>query len=151
MEITPEKFVEQYNRCMDWNAELRYFLPVGIIESHEDTRYLLDGFLSTEKITPESYDIYDANIFKSDTPNRYEMEVYSNIECDFVHFWCTIGQSEEEYKEECIKVLYKYVNELYDTAVEEEKKAHQKLEAAKSFSCCMYNLAARNNINIETI
>ena len=148
MEITPEKFVEQYNRCMDWNAELRYYLPIGIIESHEDTRGILDDFLSVEKITPESYDIYDAKVYKDEKSNSYEMQVYSNIDYTFVYFMCTIGQSEKEYKEERIKIIYKYITELYDTAVEEEKKAHIKLEAAKSFSCCMYNLAARNNVNI---
>ena len=148
MEITPEKFVEQYNRCMDWNAELRYYLPIGIIESHKDTQGVLEDFLSIEKITPESYDIYDAKVYESDTPNRYEMQVYSNIDYAFVYFLCTIGQSEKEYKEERIKVVYKYVTDLYNEAVEEEKKAHTKLEAAHSFSCCMYNLAARNNVNI---
>ena len=148
MEITPEKFVEQYNRCMDWNAELRYYLPIGIIEEQKDTRGILDDFLSVEKITPESYDIYDAKVYKDEKSNSYEMQVYSNIDYTFVYFMCTIGQSEKEYKEERIKIIYKYITELYDTAVEEEKKAHIKLEAAKSFSCCMYNLAARNNVNI---
>jgi CRISPR-associated protein Cas8b1/Cst1 subtype I-B len=148
MEITPEKFVEQYNRCMDWNAELRYYLPIGIIESHEDTRAVLDDFLSIEKITPESYDIYDAKVYKDEKSGNYEMQVYSNIDYAFVYFMCTIGQSEKEYKEDRIKVIYKYVTDLYKDAVEEEKKAHTKLEAAHSFSCCMYNLAARNNVNI---
>ena len=76
------------------------------------------------------------------------MQVYSNIDYAFVYFLCVIGQSEKEYKEDRIKVIYKYVTDLYKDAVEEEKKAHTKLEAAGSFSCCMYNLAARNNVNI---
>ena len=148
MEITPEKFVEQYNRCMDWNAELRYYLPIGIIESHEDTRAVLDDFLSIEKITPESYDIYDAEVYKDEKSNCYEMRVYSNIDYVFVYFSCVLDQSEEEYKEDRIRVLNQYVTDLYNDAVKEEKKAHIKLEAAKSFNGCIYNLAARNNINI---
>lgn len=146
MEITPEKFVEQYNRCMDWNAELRYYLPIGIIEEQKDTQGILEDFLSIEKITPELYDIYDAKIIKND--DGYEMQVYSNIDYAFVYFLCAIGQSEKEYKEERIKILNKYVSDLYNEAVDEEKKAHQKLEAAESFNNCLYNLAARNNVNI---
>ena len=148
MEITPEKFVEQYNRCMDWNAELRYYLPIGLIESQEDTRGILDDFLSIEKITPESYDIYDAKVYKDEKSGHYEMQVYSNIDYAFVYFSCALDQSEEEYKEDRIKIINQYVTDLYNEAVNEEKKARKKLEAAKGFNCCMYNLAARNNINI---
>lgn len=148
MEITPEKFVEQYNRCMDWNAELRYYLPIGLIESQKDTRGILDDFLSVEKITPESYDIYDANVYKDEKSGNYEMQVYSNIDYAFVYFLCAIGQSEEEYKEDRIRVINQCVTDLYNEAIDEEKEAHKKLEAAKGFSNCMYNLAARNNVNI---
>lgn len=151
MEITPEKFVEQYNRCMDWNAELRYYLPIGIIEEQEDTRGILDDFLSIEKITPESYDIYDAKVYKDEKSGNCEMEVYSNIDYAFVYFLCDVGQSEEEYKEERIRVINQCVTDLYNKAIDEEKKAHKKLEAAKSFNNWLYNLAARNNINVETI
>lgn len=148
MEITPEKFVEQYNRCMDWNAELRYYLPIGLIESQKDTRGILDDFLSVEKITPESYDIYDANVYKDEKSGNYEMQVYSNIDYAFVYFLCAIGQSEQEYKEDRIRVINQCVTDLYNEAIDEEKEAHKKLEAAKGFSNCMYNLAARNNVNI---
>ena len=148
MEITPEKFVEQYNRCMDWNAELRYYLPIGLIESQKDTRGILDDFLSVEKITPESYDIYDAKVYKDEKSGNYEMQVYSNIDYAFVYFLCAIGQSEQEYKEDRIRVINQCVTDLYNEAIDEEKKAHEKLEAAKGFSNCMYNLAARNNVNI---
>ena len=148
MEITPEKFVEQYNRCMDWNAELRYYLPIGLIESQKDTRGILDDFLSVEKITPESYDIYDATVYKDEKSNSYEMQVYSNIDYAFVYFLCAIGQSEQEYKEDRIRVINQCVTDLYNEAIDEEKEAHKKLEAAKGFSNCMYNLAARNNVNI---
>ncbi len=98
MEITPEKFVEQYNRCMDWNAELRRYLPIELIESQEDTQGILDDFLSIEKITPESYNIHDANVYEDKKPNGYEMRVYSNIDHAFVYFLCTIGQSERNTK-----------------------------------------------------
>lgn len=148
MEITPEKFVEQYNRCMDWNAELRYYLPIGLIESQEDTKYILDDFLSIEKITPESYDIYDAKVYKDKKSGQYEMQVYSNIDYAFVYFLCDIGLSEQEYKEDRIRVINQCVTDLYNEAIDEEKKAHKKLEAAKGFNNCMYNLAARNNVNI---
>ncbi len=148
MEITPEKFVEQYNRCMDWNAELRYYLPIGLIESQKDTRDILDDFLSVEKITPESYDIYDAKVYKDEKSGNYEMQVYSNIDYAFVYFLCAIGQSEEEYKEDRIRVINQCVTDLYNEAIDEEKEARKKLEAAKGFSNCMYNLAARNNVNI---
>ena len=148
MEITPEKFVEQYNRCMDWNAELRYYLPIGLIESQKDTRGILDDFLSVEKITPESYDIYDAKVYKDEKSGNCEMQVYSNIDYAFVYFLCNIEQSEEEYKEDRIRVINQCVTDLYNEAIDEEKKAHKKLEAAKGFSNCMYNLAARNNVNI---
>lgn len=148
MEITPEKFVEQYNRCMDWNAELRYYLPIGLIEEQEDTRGILDDFLSIEKITPESYDIYDAKVYKDEKSGNYEMQVYSNIDYNFVYFLCAIGQSEEEYKEDRIRVINQCVTDLYNEAIDEEKKARKKLEAAKGFNNCMYNLAVRNNVNI---
>ena len=148
MEITPEKFVEQYNRYMDWNAELRYYLPIGLIESQKDTRGILDDFLSVEKITPESYDIYDAKVYKDEKSGNYEMQVYSNIDYAFVYFLCAIGQSEQEYKEDRIRVINQCVTDLYNEAIDEEKEAHKKLEAAKGFSNCMYNLAARNNVNI---
>ena len=95
--FTVQDFVEEYNQLIDWNIEFRKEIDTSWLETKSDAVQLLDGFFSTEKITPEGYDLKNANVFKYEETGRYELQAYSKAKCYTIYFWCTPYMSKEKY------------------------------------------------------
>lgn len=115
MEISVQDFVENYNKCMDWNIELRQRLNTELFSDHETTAEILDSYLSDKKITPENYELSDAVLYMN-SPNHYEMHVYSYLTYHDSYFWTTFGMTKEEYLADRIRVIKRELSrEIADT------------------------------------
>lgn len=90
------EFVEEYNRYIGWNLEVRE--KMGISFGVNDTvDAIVDEYLSTEKITSEEYDIANAVAYEYGDTGTWEIQIYSDKEGRVVYFWCKRGLGREEY------------------------------------------------------
>ncbi len=100
-----QKFIEAYNRCVDWNRELCTNPAIGIAREHPCTRQILDDFVNLEYITPETYDLDNAKIYPCDTPDKYEFQAYSR-ECYCTsYFWVNLKDTKDEYINRRIQLI----------------------------------------------
>lgn len=104
MEKSIQDFVENYNKCMDWNIELRQRLNSELFSDHETTAEILDSYLSDKKITPENYELSCGILYKNG-PDHYELHVYSYLTYHETYFWTTFGQTKEEYLADRIRII----------------------------------------------
>lgn len=115
MKKTVQEFIENYNKCMEWNTDLRQRLHIELFSDHETTAEILDSYLSDKKITPENYELSNAVLYEC-APNHYEMHVYSYLTYHDSYFWTTFGMTKEEYIADRLRVIKKeLLRELDDT------------------------------------
>lgn len=115
MEISIQDFVENYNKRMDWNIELRQRLNAELFSDHETTAEILDSYLSDKKITPENYELSAAVLYEC-SPNHYEMHAFSYCTCHDAYFWTTFGTTKEEYIADRIRIIKRELSrEIADT------------------------------------
>jgi len=139
MKITVQEFVENYNKCMDWNIELRQHLNTELFSDHDTTAEILDNYLSDRKITPENYEIENATIYEN-APDHYEMHVFSYLTYHDSYFWTTFGMTKEEYIDDRLCVIKgKLLRELDDTNIKLDTLAIKK-EKLEQFATSINNL-----------
>lgn len=112
-----QDFVEEYNQLIDWNIEFRKEIDTSWLESKADAVKLLDGFFSTEKITPEGFDLENAKVFKYEDTGRYELQVYSKSTYHTIYFWCTPFMTKEEYINGQIEFVKKEIEKIREEAI----------------------------------
>ena len=112
-----QDFVEEYNQLIDWNIEFRKEIDTSWLESQADAVKLLDGFFSTEKITPEGYDLENAKVFKYEETGRYELQAYSKAKCHTIYFWCTPFMTKEEYINGQIEFVKEEIKKIREEAI----------------------------------
>lgn len=112
-----QDFVEEYNQLIDWNIEFRKEIDTSWLETKPDAVHLLDNFFSTEKITPEGYDLENAKVFKYEDTGRYELQVYNNTKYHTVYFWCTPFMTKEEYINGQIASIKKEIIKIREEAI----------------------------------
>lgn len=128
--ITVEQFIEEYNKCIDWNLEIRKNMNTEALEANPDTARLLDSYISTEKITPEDFDIAYGKVFDCEN-GRFELQVYSRKKYGGVYFWVTRGITKEKYIKERLHLLHREADETYDEVKKEIQKLQPKADAMK--------------------
>lgn len=115
MEKSIQDFVDNYNKCMDWNIELRQRLNSEMFSDHEITAEILDNYLSDKKITPDDYDLSGAVMYMN-SPDHYELHVYSYLTYRETYFWTTFGMTKEEYIADRLRVVQRELSrEIADT------------------------------------
>lgn len=115
MEKSIQDFVENYNKCMDWNIELRQRLNVEQFCDHETIAEILHNYLSDKKITPDNYELSDAVMYMN-SPDHYELDVYSYLTYHETYFWTTFGMTKEEYIADRLRVVQRELSrEIADT------------------------------------
>lgn len=128
MEKSIQDFVENYNKCMDWNIELRQRLNTELFSDHEITAEILDNYLSEKKITPENYDLQGAVMYMN-APDHYELDAYSYLTYHETYFWTTFGMTKEEYIADRLRVVQRELSreiaytdrQLADISIKKEK------------------------------
>ena len=112
-----QDFVEEYNQLIDWNIEFRKEIDTSWLESKADAVKLLDGFFSTEKITPEGYDLENAKVFKYEDTGRYELQAYSKSTYHTIYFWCTPFMTKEEYINGQIEFIKEEIKKIREESI----------------------------------
>ena len=142
--ITIEEFIKHYNQNIDWNLEIRNKLDVETIKSYPVTEDLLDGYLSTKKLTEEDYEWENAQLYKLDkrAPDdkcMYELQVYDFNVYSTMNFWCNPYITKEEYIKNRI--------DLISEEVTRSIKIHQRnIQALERELHCMNTLLQGLNI-----
>lgn len=106
MKKSIKDFVENYNKCMDWNIELRQRLDSELFSDHDTTAEILEDYLSDRKITPENYELSSAVLYENG-PDHYELHVYSYLTYHETYFWTTFGMTKEEYIADRVRIIKK--------------------------------------------
>jgi len=112
-----QDFVEEYNQLIDWNIEFRKEIDTSWLESKADAVKLLDDFFSTEKITPEGYDLENAKVFKYEDTGRYELQAYSKSTYHTIYFWCTPFMTKEEYINGQIEFIKEEIKKIREESI----------------------------------
>lgn len=128
------EFVEAYNQRMDWNAEILKEVQLSLDDCSGDFLHdLLNGYLSQEKITEENYDLDNAEVYDC-IRGQKELQAFSN-ECLRTHyFWCTLGISETEYKNERIAYITSELK-IHKSSLESQIKTLQNELSAVELFC----------------
>ena len=133
MKKTVQEFIENYNKCMDWNAELRQRLNSELFSDHHATAEILDDYLSTQKITYENYEIENATIYEN-APDHYEMHAHSHVTNRGMYFWTTFGMTKEEYIADRLRVIKKKLSVETASTIELLDSLNLKKEKLEQFT-----------------
>lgn len=95
-----KKFVEDYNKRMDWNKDILDSIAINFTKDAVNT--FIDEFLSTDKITEDGYDLEYASIYSYDKDNDgedlNELQVFNNKTYGTTYFWLKPNETESDYK-----------------------------------------------------
>lgn len=103
--ITLEEFIEQYNKHVDWNMEIRDKMDIASLEANPVTKDIVNSYLSGKKMSIDNYDVETAEIYKYEDRGIYELQIYSYESYHTTYFWCNPDISKEEYLKERVDVI----------------------------------------------
>lgn len=119
------EFIEEYNKRMDWNRDILGDLDDTYLSAHPFMKEITDEYLSTGKITEETYDIDNAKIYEYDD-GLLELQAQSKRTYRLTYFWVDPNEDEEQYKakkiEKVLDVLKKNKDEIVGKIKEETSK-----------------------------
>lgn len=103
-----KNFVEEYNKRMDWNKDIRDSLNLDFIPIYTD---IIKDYLSTKKLDEEGYDLDDALFYTYDD-GLMELQAFSNTAYRTHYFWVQPYETDAEksYKAEKIECLKEKIN-----------------------------------------
>ena len=103
-----KKFVEEYNKRMDWNKDIRDSLN---LDFHPIYTNIIKDCLDTEKLDEEGYDLENAAFYTYDD-GLMELQAFSNTAYRTHYFWVQPYETDAEksYKAEKIE----YIKESID-------------------------------------
>jgi len=108
------ELIKQYNRCIDWNIDIRNKLTIDSFLAVDITKEIIEDYLSTKKINPKDYDYNTIESFKLEKADKYELQIYSNITYNTTYFWVCPNETEEEYKTKTIHCINNVLTKLKD-------------------------------------
>lgn len=127
--IRMPEFIEEYNKRMDWNRDILGDLDDAYLSAHPFMKEITDEYLSTGKITEETYDIDNAKIYEYDDEEDFgllELQAQSKRTYRLTYFWVDPNEDEEQYKakkiEKILDVLRKNKDEIVGKIKEETSK-----------------------------
>lgn len=104
-------FVENYNKCMDWNRDILNNLNFEIKYAKD----FVEKYLTTDKIDKDSYDLERAKVYTYEDTGMLEMQAYSYKTYGTQYFWTFPDYTEQSYKEKKINTINKYlIDHLYE-------------------------------------
>lgn len=112
-----KKFVEAYNRNIEWNHEILKG-DVNPDDFRDEARYIIRHYLSTKIITEKEYDLGNAKVYyyTDKHPIKSELQVFNLRTASTYYFWCVENMTEEKYKAERLR----FVNEELDKRRKEQ-------------------------------
>ena len=130
MDEKVKSFVDEYNKRMDWNKDILDGFDLSLLS--DEVRDFLDGYISTEKITEEGYDLERASLYEYGQDDTWagtlELQVFSNKSYRTIYFWMQPVGDENEYKEERIKIIRKEIEKELEKIIPELKRLTEKKE-----------------------
>ena len=115
-----KKFVETYNKHMQWNKEIIKSLGVKNIP-----QVIIENILTTDTITEDGYDLENAKLFvyneNDSLAGTLELQAFSNNSYHTVYFWIHKDYTEEEYKAQKIEKIKDVMNKELDELFEKIK------------------------------
>lgn len=100
-----KKFVEEYNKRMDWNEDIRKSINLDSVPIVRDS-------LSTEKLDEEGYDLENASYYTYDD-GLMELHALSKTAYHTYYFWVKPYEKDAEsvYKTDKIEFIKRSVNQ----------------------------------------
>lgn len=111
-------FVENYNKCMDWNRDI-------LDKFNFDIKYAKDfvkNYLTTDKIDKDSYDLENAKVYTYEDTGMLELQAYSYKSYGTSYFWTFPDYTEQSYKEKKLSVINNYLIERLSELTEKINK-----------------------------
>ena len=104
-----KNFVEEYNKRIDWNKDIRDSLNLDFIPIHTD---IIKDYLAIEKLDEEGYDLENASFYTYDD-GLMELQAFSNTVYRTHYFWVKPYETDAEnsYKAEKIEHIKEKINE----------------------------------------
>lgn len=130
-----EEFVEAYNQMMEWNGEILERVNTVLYDFNniECTRDLIDGYLSTEKITEENCELEDAQIYQLEN-GKLEMQAFKKTALRSTYFYTRIGETKEEYMKTRMDVINRAIRSLQCDISKKLSKLSQDIETLSMFA-----------------
>lgn len=100
-------FVENYNKCMDWNRDILDKLNFDIKYAKD----FVEDYLTTDKIDKDSYDLEHAKVYIYEDKGMLELQAYSYKSYGTYYFWAFPDYTEQSYKEKRLNDINKYLIE----------------------------------------
>ena len=117
------KFIEEYNQCIDWNIELREKMKLTPeVMANGKVDDIISHLIDTEKITSEDFEIDTARVYLYEDSGIHEFQVYSYKIYGTAYFWCKFGMTKEEYFKDRIEHMTKEIDKVYSEAKTEMEK-----------------------------
>lgn len=103
MKDAVKNFVEEYNKRMDWNKDIRDSLNLDFIPIYTD---IIKDYLTTEKLDEEGYNLENA-VFFTYNSGLMELQAFSNTAYRTHYFWVQPYEidAENSYKAHTIKCI----------------------------------------------
>jgi len=131
-QMTLEEFAEKYNRAMDWNRDILKTLDNNITSGSKYMQHIIVDYLYTDKITPETCDFSNYEIFDLNTKyfgkEKKELKIYNYKSYDFTYYYLVPDETEEEYKSRKIDYIVNTVIKHRLEELEEKLKEKSDLE-----------------------
>ena len=104
-----KKFVEENNKRIDWNKDIRDGLNLDPIPIHTD---IIKDYLPIEKLDEEGHDLENASYYTYDD-GLMELQAFSNTAFRTHYFWVHPRETDAEnsYKAEKIEYIKERINE----------------------------------------
>ncbi len=129
MEAEIKNFVEEYNKRMNWNNDIRNTLDMDYINKHEKAKKYIDDYFEIQYLDDKHFDLENAKLYKYDKDDAWagtlELHVFNNKTYCTSYFWVNPSENEEEYKSKKINSIknildkeLKELKKLFDTYVE---------------------------------
>jgi len=130
-----KEFVESYNQRMEWNKEIleRVNTVLYDFNSTECTRDLIDGYLSTKKITEENCELKDAQIYQLEN-GKLEMQAFRHSTLCSTYFYTRIGETKEEYMKTKMDAINRTIRALQCNMSKKLSKLSQDIETLSMFA-----------------
>lgn len=132
--ITVKEFIEKYNQHIDWNMEIRNTLNIQALESNPVTKEIINDYLSSEKITADKYEIENAQIYKYEGDNKYELQIYSFESYRTIYFWRNLDITKDEYIKERVSIISREAKTQFEEAQNKMKELQNDLDCLNILS-----------------
>ena len=125
-----KKFVEAYNRQVNWNHIILKG-EVNPADFQYGTNDIIEHYLDTNEITEKDYDLDNAKVYyyTDRQPVKAELQAFSLRSYCTHYFWCVEDMSEEEYKADRLYVVNDELDRCKREQMEILKTAKEEIES----------------------